>query len=85
MNHVPHERCVSDEPQFRLAGESDADALLEFMQAYYAFDGHGFDRESARAALTARLRDPSLGLTWLLLDGDTAAGSYSASATAMSG
>jgi ribosomal protein S18 acetylase RimI-like enzyme len=65
---------MSDEPQFRLAGESDADALLEFMQAYYAFDGHGFDRERARVALTALLRDPSLGLTWLILDGDTAAG-----------
>jgi GNAT superfamily N-acetyltransferase len=65
---------VSDEPQIRLAGESDADALLEFMQVYYAFDGHGFDREKARVALTALLRDPNLGRAWLILDRDAAVG-----------
>ncbi len=65
---------MSDEPQFRLAVESDADVLLEFMRAYYAFDGHGFDREKARIALTALLRDSNLGLAWLILDGDTAVG-----------
>jgi len=43
--------------------------LLEFMRAYYAFDGHGFDREKARVALTALLRDPNLGRAWLILDG----------------
>ena len=58
---------MSDEPQLRLAMESDADSLLEFMQAYYAFDGHGFDREKARIALTALLRDAHLGLAWLIL------------------
>jgi ribosomal protein S18 acetylase RimI-like enzyme len=65
---------MSEWPQFRLAVESDADALLEFMQAYYTFDGHGFDREKARVALTALLRDPKLGLAWLILDGDAAVG-----------
>jgi ribosomal protein S18 acetylase RimI-like enzyme len=44
------------------------------MQEYYAFDGHGFDREKARVALTALLRDSKLGLAWLILDGDAAVG-----------
>jgi ribosomal protein S18 acetylase RimI-like enzyme len=65
---------VSDDPQFRLAGTSDAGALLEFMRAYYAFDGHGFDLEKARVALTGLLLDASLGLAWLILDGDAAVG-----------
>jgi len=65
---------MSNEPQFRLALEFDADTLLEFMQEYYAFDGHGFDRDKARAALTALLRDANLGLSWLILDGDAAVG-----------
>jgi GNAT superfamily N-acetyltransferase len=65
---------MNEWPQFRLAVESDADALLEFMQEYYAFDGHGFDREKARRALTGLLRDSKLGLAWLILDGDAAIG-----------
>ena len=73
MGPLPHHLMNSD-PQFRLAVESDADLLLEFMQAYYAFDGHGFDREKARVALTALLRDASLGAAWLILDGDAPVG-----------
>jgi GNAT superfamily N-acetyltransferase len=65
---------MKDEPQFRLAVESDDDALLQFMEAYYAFDGHGFDREKARVALTALLRDPSLGFAWLIQDEGAAVG-----------
>jgi len=65
---------MTNNPQFRLAGESDADALLEFMRAYYAFDGHGFDLEKARVALTGLLRDANLGLVWLILDGGVAVG-----------
>jgi ribosomal protein S18 acetylase RimI-like enzyme len=65
---------MKNDPQFRLALESDAGALLEFMGTYYAFDGHGFDREKARVALTALLRDPNLGRAWLILDGDAAVG-----------
>jgi ribosomal protein S18 acetylase RimI-like enzyme len=65
---------MGDEPQFRLAGAPDADALLEFMQAYYAFDGHGFDLEKARVALTGLLLDAKLGLAWLTLDGGMAVG-----------
>ena len=58
----------------RLAVAVDADILLEFMQAYYAFDGHSFDREKAREALTALLRDANLGCAWLILDGDKLVG-----------
>jgi len=65
---------MNPDPQFRLAVESDAEVLLDFMQTYYAFDGHAFDREKARVALTALLRDPNLGGAWLILDGDAPVG-----------
>lgn len=58
---------MSAEPLFRLATESDADTLLPFMRDYYAFDGHAFDAQKARAALIILLRDPSLGRVWLIL------------------
>lgn len=61
---------MSAEPSFRLAVESDTAALLTFMREYYAFDGHAFDDAKARVALTALLRDPNLGLAWLILDGE---------------
>ena len=54
-------------PSFRPATESDAGTLLAFMQDYYAFDGHVFHEQKARAALTTLLRDPSLGRVWLIL------------------
>ncbi len=60
--------------QFRRATRSDVETLLTFMREYYAFDGHGFDADKARIALTALLRDRNLGMTWLILDGDTPAG-----------
>jgi len=59
---------MTEDPQFRLAAESDADVLLTLMEEYYAFDGHGFDREQARVALTDLLRNASLGAAWLILD-----------------
>jgi diamine N-acetyltransferase len=58
---------VSAEPSFRQATESDADTLLPFMRDYYAFDGHAFDEQKARAALVTLLRDPNLGRVWLIL------------------
>ncbi len=64
------ERGVTAEPSFRLAAESDTAALLKFMRAYYAFDGHGFDEQKAGVALTTLLRDPNLGRVWLILDGE---------------
>jgi len=60
---------MSNHPQFRRAGESDAETVLQLMRAYYAFDGHGFDPDKARVALTALLRDTNLGCAWLILDG----------------
>ena len=62
------ERSVTGEPSLRLAAESDTVTLLRFMRAYYAFDGHGFDEQKARGALTTLLRDPNLGRAWLILD-----------------
>jgi len=65
---------MNSSPKFRLAGEADAEVLLEFMQQYYAFDGHGFDPGKARVALTALLRDARYGRAWLILDGESPAG-----------
>ena len=56
------------EPSFRRAEESDLATLLQFMREYYAFDGHAFNHERTPLALTALLRDPSLGRVWLILD-----------------
>jgi GNAT superfamily N-acetyltransferase len=65
---------VTTAPSFRLAEESDTAALLQFMRAYYAFDGHGFDEEKARVALSALLGDGNLGRVWLVLDGKAPVG-----------
>ncbi len=65
---------MTAEPSFRLAAESDTAALLKFMEAYYAFDGHGFDEQKARVALTTLLRDANLGRVWLILDGEAPVG-----------
>jgi len=65
---------MQEDPKFRLAIEGDADLLLDFMRAYYAFDGHGFDRENARAALVTLLRNPDFGRAWLILDGSDPVG-----------
>ena len=65
---------MTGQPSFRLADESDTVTLLKFMRAYYAFDGHGFDQEKARAALTTLLGDRNLGRVWLILDGDAPVG-----------
>jgi GNAT superfamily N-acetyltransferase len=65
---------VTAEPSFRLAAESDTAALLKFMRAYYAFDGHGFDEQKAGVALTTLLRDTNLGRVWLILDGEAPVG-----------
>jgi len=55
-------------PRFRVAEESDASLLLQFMRQYYAFDGHAFDEPRARIALLNFLRDPALGRAWLIYD-----------------
>jgi GNAT superfamily N-acetyltransferase len=65
---------MADGPQFRVADVSDAELLLDFMQAYYTFDGHGYDREKARSALIPLLENANLGRSWLILDEDSAVG-----------
>jgi len=65
---------MDSNPHFRAADVSDSDLLLDFMQSYYAFDGHGYDREKARTALTGLLRDADQGGAWLILDGETLVG-----------
>ena len=65
---------MSDCPQFRLAVESDAELLLDFMRDYYAFDGHGYDRAKARTALIPLLENPNFGRAWIILDGDSPVG-----------
>jgi diamine N-acetyltransferase len=65
---------MKNEPQFRLAVESDAGTLLRFMREYYVFDGHGFEEQKAHVALMALLRDANLGRAWLILDGGGAVG-----------
>lgn len=56
------------EPSYRVATDSDADALLELMREYYAFDGHAFDETRARIALLNFLREPSFGRAWLICE-----------------
>ena len=59
---------MSNGPKFRVAIEPDADVLLDFMQAYYKYDGHAFDREKARTALLGLLRESRFGRAWFVLD-----------------
>jgi len=61
-------------PRFRVAEDSDASLLLEFMRQYYAFDGHAFDESKSRTALVAFLSDSSLGRAWLIHDQQTPVG-----------
>ena len=63
---------MNENLKFRLATESDTEILLEFMKAYYAYDGHGFDQEKARTALTVLLRNSNFGRVWLILNGEAA-------------
>lgn len=61
-------------PALRIASESEVEILLPLMRQYYAFDGHPFEIEKARAALVTLLRDPSLGRAWLVFDGENPVG-----------
>jgi len=65
---------MASDPQFRVALASDADLLLNFMREYYAFDGHGYDRDKARAALVPLLRNADFGRAWIVLDGNSPVG-----------
>jgi len=56
------------------ADVSDLDALLEFVRAYYDFDGIPYRSERIRIALDILLRDPSLGRVWIIRFGRKAVG-----------
>lgn len=61
---------------FRVATESDVGVILPFMRRLNAEDPGPLPLEemAARATLTQLLLDPSLGLAWLICDGQTAVG-----------
>lgn len=61
-------------PEFRAATSADCDLLLDFMRDYYAFDGHHYERDSARIALLGLLNNPAFGLIWIVLDSGTPVG-----------
>ena len=65
---------MANDPQFRVAVASDADLLLDFMREYYAFDGHGYDREKAGGALIPLLENLNFGRAWIILDDDSPVG-----------
>ena len=65
---------MEEKPQFRVADASQAELLLDFMWEFYAFNGHGYDRHKARAALIPLLENPTLGRAWIILDGHSPVG-----------
>ena len=62
------------EPSFRLAGPSDADALIEMMRDFNAHERIAFDEPQVRAALGQLLADDRNGLACLMLLGGEVAG-----------
>ena len=57
------------EPTFKPADHADLEILLDLVREYYAFDGHTYDRDVARAALEGLMRKPAFGRAWLIRDG----------------
>ena len=55
-------------PTIRRATVDDTDTLLKMMSDYYAFDGHPYEENEARAALIGLLCEPRYGAVWLILD-----------------
>jgi len=53
---------------------ADVPLLMDFMRLYYEYDGHPFVEETAQRGLERMLRDPSLGVAWVIYDGEDAAG-----------
>ena len=62
------------DPTFRVANESDAPLLLQFMRDYYAFDGHAFDESRRGQRCWRSCEDESFGRAWLICDDDTPVG-----------
>lgn len=53
---------------------ADVPLLLDLMRLYYEYDGHPFVEETAQRGLERLLRDPSLGVAWVIYDAEEAAG-----------
>lgn len=51
---------------FRRATSAHLDTLLEFIRAYYAFDGIPFDALKQRSALSGLIANPQHGFVWLI-------------------
>lgn len=58
------------EIKFSVAGETDLDTVLAFMEAYYEYDHIPFVVSFARTVLEKMIRDASLGRVWLICVGD---------------
>ena len=53
---------------------ADVPILLDLMRLYYEYDGHPFVEETAQLGLERLLRDPSLGVAWVIYDAEEPAG-----------
>ena len=56
------------------AGVADLETLLEFVKAYYEFDGIPYRHRKIRNALRVLLKSPSLGRVWIIRNGHEAVG-----------
>jgi len=57
-----------------VAGVADLETLLEFVKAYYEFDGIPYRRSKITTALRMLLKNPSLGRVWIIREGHQAVG-----------
>lgn len=62
------------DPVLAEATLADVPVLIDLMRLYYEYDGHPFVEETAQRGLERLLRDPSLGVAWIIYDGEEAAG-----------
>ncbi|MCE9612630.1 MAG: GNAT family N-acetyltransferase [Lentisphaerae bacterium] len=60
--------------QVRQVQTRDVPAVLAMMQTYYGFDGLDFDLAAARRRLRLLLRQPTLGMAWIVRAGAEPAG-----------
>jgi GNAT superfamily N-acetyltransferase len=61
---------------FQRATPDDADALLEFVGAYYRLDGIAFQPQLVRRGLAELLTTPSVGGAWLIRGDDVSVGYF---------
>ncbi len=53
---------------------ADVPLLMDLMRLYYEYEGHPFVEETALRGLERLLRDPSLGVAWVIYDAEEPAG-----------